>query len=76
MKNLLLVTQGFPYGETERGFLPTEYETLSRHFHLTVLSFGTTDPLLYHVLEVILPDNHILRFPVLQLLNCRLVYQA
>lgn len=51
MKNLLLVTQGFPYGETERGFLPTEYETLSRHFHLTVLSFGTTDPLLYPVVE-------------------------
>lgn len=51
MKNLLLVTQGFPYGETERGFLPTEYDALSRHFHLTVLSFGTQDPLLYPVAE-------------------------
>ena len=51
MKNLLLITQGFPYGETERGFLPTEYDALSRHFHLTVLSFGTQEPLLYPVAE-------------------------
>lgn len=56
MKNLLLITQGFPYGEAERGFLPKEYEALSRHFHLTVLSFGTTDPLLYPVAEDV--DHH------------------
>lgn len=51
MKNILLITQGFPYGESERGFLPTEYEVLSRHFHLTVLAFGKTAPLLYPVLD-------------------------
>lgn len=39
MKSLLLVTQGFPYGESEQGFLPAEYEALRRHFHLRVLAF-------------------------------------
>lgn len=47
MKNLLLVTQGFPYGESERGFLPVEYEALQRHFQVSVLAFGTQEPALY-----------------------------
>lgn len=51
MKNVLLITQGFPYGESERGFLPTEYEALSRHFHLTVLAFGKDAPLLYPLMD-------------------------
>lgn len=51
MKNMLLITQGFPYGESERGFLPIEYEALSNHFHLTVLAFGKTEPLHYPVRE-------------------------
>mgnify|MGYP003308203193 CR=1 FL=1 len=39
MKNILLVTQGFPFGQTERGFLPAEYDALHRQHHLTVLAF-------------------------------------
>lgn len=50
-KNLLLVTAGFPFGEWERGFLPTEFSHLCRHFSVTVLSVGREDPLLYPLEE-------------------------
>ena len=49
--NLLLVTQGFPYGESERGFLPTELEVLRHHFQVTLLAFDNGDPLLYPLAE-------------------------
>lgn len=39
MKNVLLITQGFPYGQSERGFLPAEYDALHQQHHLTVLAF-------------------------------------
>lgn len=39
MRNVLLVTQGFPFGQTERGFLPAEYDALHQQHHLTVLAF-------------------------------------
>lgn len=51
MKNILLVTQGFPYGNKECGFLPSEYEKLSQQSHLTVLSFGESAPLRYPLAE-------------------------
>lgn len=40
MKNVLLVTQGFPYGTSEQGFLPTEYQKLQDAFHLCVCAYG------------------------------------
>ena len=45
--NLLLVTQGYPYGESERGFLPTELEALRRQCQVTLLAFDNGEPLLY-----------------------------
>lgn len=45
MKNVLLVTQGFPYGTSEQGFLPTEYQRLAECFQLSLLSFDTTSKL-------------------------------
>ena len=33
MKNILLITQGFPFGQKERGFLPAEYDALHEHHH-------------------------------------------
>ncbi len=45
--NLLLVTQGYPYGESERGFLPTELEALRRQCQVTLLALDNGEPLLY-----------------------------
>lgn len=37
-KRLLLVTNGFPFGESERSFLEIEFNKLIQHFHVTVLA--------------------------------------
>lgn len=37
-KNLLLVTAGFPYGESERSFLSTESSYLCAQFNVSVLA--------------------------------------
>lgn len=38
MKKLLLVTQGFPFGNSERGFLDTEYKYLKKRFEVYTLA--------------------------------------
>ncbi len=43
MKNVLLITQGFPYGISELGFLPTEYAKLMKSCRLSILSFDTVN---------------------------------
>jgi glycosyltransferase involved in cell wall biosynthesis len=48
---LNLVTQGFPYGENERGFLPTELEALLRSFQVTLLAFDNGEDLRYPLAE-------------------------
>lgn len=47
MKRLLLVTQGFPFGESERSFLTAEFEELIRTFEVSILAYGLEDKLLY-----------------------------
>lgn len=47
MKKLLLITQGFPYGESEQMFLRTEFELLAKEFQVSVLSLNRGEPLLY-----------------------------
>lgn len=37
-KKLLLVTNGFPFGEYERGFLTTEFQRLTQDFQVTILA--------------------------------------
>lgn len=47
-KHLLLITDGFPFGESERGFLPTEFQRLTEEFQVSVLAMCSGDaPLLY-----------------------------
>lgn len=45
-KKLLLVTNGFPFGEYERGFLPTEFQCLTQNFQVTILA-KKDGPMLY-----------------------------
>ena len=46
-KGVLLVTQGFPFGESERSFLGEEFAQLQSCFKTTVLAYGKNDELLY-----------------------------
>lgn len=46
-KNLLLVTAGFPYGESERSFLSTEFSHLCDQFNVSVLALCHNPQLLY-----------------------------
>ena len=42
MHNILLVTEGFPFEECERGFLETEFNKLQQNFSVCVLANNTT----------------------------------
>lgn len=52
-KSLILVTWGFPFGETEQSFLRTEFDQLSQAYQITILTFmGTpSEPILYPIPE-------------------------
>lgn len=38
MKNLLLITADFPYGESERSFLSSEFDELQKHFQIHIVA--------------------------------------
>ena len=46
-KRLLLITNGYPYGESERGFLTEEVEVLSEQFDLFIMALESQDELRY-----------------------------
>ena len=46
-KRLLLVTHGYPFGESERGFLGEEAKVLASRFDLVVMALDNSDPLIY-----------------------------
>lgn len=46
-KRLLLITNGFPYGESERGFLTEEVKALSSQFELYIMALESRDELRY-----------------------------
>ena len=49
-KSLLMITNGFPFGESERGFLSAEFPRLAREFHVHILAHSQ-EPLLYPIPE-------------------------
>jgi len=46
-KRLLLITNGFPFGESERSFLTIESQRLAQQFHLSILAVENNTPLMY-----------------------------
>ena len=47
-KHLLLITYGFPFGESERSFLGKEFQYLTEQFQVSILATNSGDaPLLY-----------------------------
>ena len=52
-RKILLVTSGFPFGNTERGFLTTEFRHLAETFDVSILSIGSREPILYPIPESI-----------------------
>lgn len=53
MKKLLLITKGFPFGESERSFLLDECEALIGRFSVFVLTTENTEPLHYPMPELV-----------------------
>jgi len=53
-KRLLLITGGFPYGESERSFLEIEFKKLIQHFHVAVLAItNIMEEIIYPVDEAV-----------------------
>lgn len=48
-KKMLLVTHGFPFGESERGFISTEFERLADHFDIDILACETHEEIKYPI---------------------------
>lgn len=46
-KRLLLITHGYPFGESERGFLGEEAKVLAAQFDLVIMALDNADPLIY-----------------------------
>ena len=46
-KRLLLVTHGYPFGESERGFLGEEAKLLADRFDLVIMALDNQDELIY-----------------------------
>lgn len=46
-KRLLLITWGFPFGESERSFLTEEFAALAERFEVNILTANTQDALIY-----------------------------
>ena len=46
-KRLLLITNGYPYGESERSFLSAEIEALKQRFEISVLAYDQKAPLVH-----------------------------
>lgn len=61
---LLLVTAGFPYGESERSFLSEEFAQLRRQFDVSVLALWPDRQLLYDTDPQLRHENYI--FPPLR----------
>lgn len=48
-KRLLLITNGYPFGESERSFLTEEVKLLSSQFELLIMALNNKDQLIYPV---------------------------
>ena len=57
-KRLLLITNGFPFGESEQSFLRTEFQELCSRFRVRVLSLGKKEPILYPIPEDVQADHY------------------
>lgn len=48
-KNLILITAGFPFGESEQSFLRTEFDELFKQYQITILTKKTDEPIKYSI---------------------------
>lgn len=58
MNNILLITGGFPFGDSERGFIQTEFEKLIECFHVTVLAQDNKESMIYSFPEDVLCEKY------------------
>lgn len=48
-KSLILITNGFPFGESEQSFLKAEFECLIKNYNVTILTLQTLEPIIYPI---------------------------
>ncbi len=56
-RKLLLITDGFPFGESERSFLNTEFQYLCREFQVHILAHSQ-EPLLYPLPDDVMVERY------------------
>lgn len=59
-KRILLITAGFPCGESEQSFLRTEFLQLCRLFDVTVLAMNTREPVIHEIPEPVTVERYAL----------------
>lgn len=78
MKNVLLITRGFPVGNHEKGFLQTEYRYLKQNFNVRILSILSKEEEISDCddADIIVENNHIsLRCILRQLISTRVIQE-
>ena len=59
-RKLLLVTAGFPFGDSERSFLTTEFQHLQEKFDITILALNNSLPLIFDMPKDVIVERYIL----------------
>lgn len=63
-QKILLVTAGFPFADTERGFISTEFERLRENYDLYILCIGSREPLIHPFPDTIPVERYFHRISV------------
>lgn len=58
MKRILLITESFPFGDSELGFIQTEFDELIKNFHVTVLAWDSKEMISYPVPKDVLCEKY------------------
>lgn len=51
LKSLILITAGFPFGESEQSFLRAEFDELVKHYRITIMTTKDDEPVKYPIPE-------------------------
>lgn len=60
-KNLILITAGFPFGESEQSFLRTEFDALIKDYQVTLLAKETNEPIKYPISDSVSVERYACR---------------
>lgn len=58
MKKILLITESFPFGDSELGFISTEFDEMIKKFRVTVLAWDSKEMISYPVPKDVLCEKY------------------